>query len=119
MPTYSKRTESSLVTALGKYLQVLENLGTIAFWSRQQAGSLTFQRNGKWSKVRQGREGISDLWAIALNGDMLWIEAKTDIGKQRPEQVEFQKIVEDCGHHYLLVRSCDDLEKEFKRIGIL
>lgn len=134
MPIYKKRNESSLVTAVGKYLQVLENNGAISFWSRQQAGKLPFQRNDKWQSIRLGREGVSDIWCIANRRNpkeiiknyidcsffvMVWIECKLDNGKQSPSQVEFQRMVEKCRQYYWLIHDCDELEKKFKEIGVL
>ena len=131
MATFKKRSESSLVTALGNYLQTLENLGKIACWSRQQAGNITFRgaprkRDGgqAFYKLRLGREGISDLWCIPNlkyihATPMIWIEAKLDGEDQRPCQVEFQKIVERCGHVYWLIHDCDELEIKLKELAIL
>lgn len=32
----------------------------------------------------------------------LWWEAKSSTGRQRPDQVKFQELVEACGEHYVL-----------------
>jgi hypothetical protein len=39
----------------------------------------------------------------------LWIEVKAPHGQQSPEQITFQVFVESLGHHYLLIRSIDQL----------
>lgn len=127
MPTLRKRNESSVVTSVGKYLQVLENLGKILFWSRQQAGRIPIQnRNGTFRSIRLGREGVSDMWCMfeakATDHDfssMAWIECKLDHTVQTPDQVRFQEIANRCGHYYWVIRSCDDLEARFKEIGVL
>ena len=123
-----KRSESSLVTALGNYLQVLENSGKILFWSRAQAGTLPFQRsNGKWQSIRLGRDGISDLWCIPCSREidgcilrpMIWIEAKLDDGTQSEVQKNFEKIVKSAGYEYWIIHDCDELESKFKHFGVL
>lgn len=125
MPSYPKRSESTLVTEVMRYLQILENAKKIAFWSRQQAGSLAFERKGRWAKVRLGRTGIADLWMIVYPmshykpSPIIWIECKTEDGKQSQAQKDFQGIVEECGHIYLLIRSCDELERELKESGLM
>lgn len=126
MPIYRKRNESSLVSALMKYLAVLECNGQIAFFNRQQAGAITFQRKDKWSKIRLGREGVSDLWCIPLiacgdckSAPMIWIEAKLDGQTQSEEQLQFQAKVELCGHYYFVVHDCNELELNFKKIGVI
>lgn len=120
MPTFNKRTESSLITAIGGYLQNLENADKIVFWSRQQAGNITTKgSSGKFYRIRQGREGISDLWVILNDGRMIWIEGKLDEGKQSSGQIEFQLKVEEVSHFYWVIRSLDDLQKRFIMIGVV
>lgn len=127
MSTFKKRSESSLVTAIGNYLQTLENLGTIVCWSRQQAGNICIPGKNKSYKLRLGREGISDLWCIPKFSTayqsgivpMIWIEAKLDGEHQSPAQIRFQKMVEKCGHAYLLIHDCDELEIHLKRLHVI
>lgn len=40
---------------------------------------------------------------------VLWIEVKSPKGRQSPEQVSFQKQVEEKGHHYLIAKSISDV----------
>ena len=55
--------------------------------------------------------GVSDL-IVVLKGKVLFIEVKNATGKQSPNQIKFQKQVENLGFNYYLVR---DLES-FKNI---
>lgn len=127
MAALKKRSESNLVTALGNYLQTLENLGKIAAWSRQQAGNLCIPGKNKFYKIRLGREGISDLWVLPIMPKlwcgsitpMIWIEAKLDNEEQSPAQITFQKLVQARGHHYWLVHDCDELENGLRNLGII
>ena len=60
------------------------------------------------------KKGFSDSVAIK-GGRVVFIEFKTAKGKQRPEQVEFQRDVEAHGGEYRIVRCLDDIVDLFKR----
>lgn len=55
--------------------------------------------------------GVSDLIIVRLN-EIIFVEVKTEIGKQSKEQKEFQKIIEKLGFKYILVRSLEDFQKQ-------
>ncbi len=48
----------------------------------------------------------------------LWVECKSDNGKQTTWQAEFQTEVKENGHHYLLVRDVDTLRNWLKERGL-
>lgn len=50
---------------------------------------------------------------------VLWIECKSDSGKQTEEQAAFEREVSEQGHHYLLVRDVDTLKQWLKEHGVL
>lgn len=54
--------------------------------------------------------GASDLIVLMPN-KCLFVECKNATGYQRPEQKEFQSIVEALGFEYHLVRSLEDFKK--------
>lgn len=54
--------------------------------------------------------GISDLIAMK-NGKVLFIEVKTDKGKQTEFQKEFQKVCLKHNQTYLIIRNIDELIK--------
>jgi hypothetical protein len=54
--------------------------------------------------------GVSDL-VLMLPGRVLFLEVKTKTGRQSEHQRDFQRIAEDLGHDYRLVRSVDDVEQ--------
>lgn len=47
---------------------------------------------------------------------ILWLEVKTDTGRQSKGQIQFMDEVRKAGHHYALVRSIDDVEDVLKEI---
>ena len=53
-------------------------------------------------------KGTSDIICIMPNGQVAWIECKTLKGKQRDDQIRFQKMIESMGHKYYVMRSVDD-----------
>lgn len=106
-----KRTENDVVKAC---LQWLEAHGWFCW--RQNTLPVydsTLKRFRKFS----GLKGVSDIIALKDHpthtcGGLAWfIECKLDKGRQSPEQAEFQRNVEACGHKYTLARSVDDLEQ--------
>ena len=53
--------------------------------------------------------GVSDLIIIRQN-EVIFVEVKTEIGKQSDKQKEFQKTVENLGFKYILVRSLEEFK---------
>jgi hypothetical protein len=51
---------------------------------------------------------------VIKNNEVLFVEVKTEIGKQSPKQKKFQKKVEDLGFEYYLVRNLEDFKKVIK-----
>lgn len=56
------------------------------------------------------RPGLSDLIAVK-DGRVVFIEAKSSIGRQSPAQVDFQRAIEAHGGLYVLARCIGDLEE--------
>lgn len=59
--------------------------------------------------------GASDLIVVHM-GVLLWVEVKTDTGRQSKEQIEFQQRVTALGYRYELVRSLDEFKALIGRI---
>lgn len=55
--------------------------------------------------------GVSDLIIVRKN-EIIFVEVKTEAGKQSKEQKDFQKNIEKLGFKYLLVRSLEDFKKQ-------
>lgn len=49
----------------------------------------------------------------------VWLECKSDLGRQTKEQIEFQSEVEEQGHLYLVIRDADDLKVFLKQNGVI
>lgn len=59
--------------------------------------------------------GVADTYLAMARGGYfgLYIEFKSEIGRQRKEQVEFQQRVEAQGYKYVVVRSVEEWRKEW------
>jgi len=55
--------------------------------------------------------GVADM-AYLIQGSIVWIEWKTDTGRQSPEQKAFEQLVTRLGMRYYIVRS----ESEFLEV---
>ena len=64
------------------------------------------------------RKGFPDLTALK-NGTTLYIEVKTQTGKQSAYQVEFERICKAHGGTYVLARSVEDLKPYLTSIKTL
>ena len=114
-----KRNESSIVTAILNYLQVQENLGKIAFCDRMNSGKAfvgapqmarnASPRGFRGRMVRLHRAGTPDIMVLLKTG-VLWLEVKTDTGKQELAQKQFENMVNKLpNHYYHIVRCVDDV----------
>lgn len=53
--------------------------------------------------------GVADLMVVLPNV-VLWIEMKSENGRQRKEQKDFQKKIETLGYRYYLCRTLDNFK---------
>lgn len=58
------------------------------------------------------RDGVSDNIIIAPSGKVYFVEFKTPTGTQQENQKEFQEVVTNLGHRYIIIRSLEQF-KEF------
>lgn len=100
------RSESVLVRAI---LEAYAGHPRIALW---RANTGVARVHG--SHVRFGKVGAADITglrdALHARGQRIEIECKTEKGKQRPEQVEFQRMIEHFGGIYILARLVEDVK---------
>lgn len=89
---------------------ILQFLALKQVWAiRHNTGAAVIESRGRKRFVRFGTPGLADVVAFTRGGQVVWIEAKSEKGKQSEMQREFQAKAEKHGHYYLLVRSVDDL----------
>lgn len=115
-----KRTESPIVRACCDYLAVKRHF----FWRQNNAGVMRTDLKGRkfWTTPVHSRKGIPDIFVMLLiegkyhgvfvkHTKTYAIEIKTEVGRQSPEQKDFQMEWELRGGTYILARSVDDLIK--------
>lgn len=82
---------------------------------RQNTGAATL--NGRL--VRFGTPGAADIQGVLRPaGRFLAIECKSATGKQREQQVKWQRMVEDHGGLYVIARSVADVDEALAKEGI-
>ena len=107
-----KNSEKNVAKAIKGMLTLMEAAGQIVHHDRLNSGS-TFNKNARTGKTyayNMCRPGTPDLYVILNDGTILWIEAKSSIGKQSDYQVAFEcKVRILPGHHYIIARSVTDV----------
>lgn len=68
---------------------------------------MAWMRNGSPVRFGVGGPGASDLVGV-YRGRAVFVEIKTPIGRQTPEQKMFQQLVERKSGIYVVLRSVDD-----------
>ena len=95
--------ESSIQSAI---IQALQLYGVYVF-SVPNEGHGGSQRRAMHMKALGQRNGVADLVCL-LPGRVVFLEVKTDKGRQSRAQIDFEKVCTDLGHEYYVVRSVTD-----------
>jgi len=107
-----RHKEKEVAKAIKGMLTLMEAAGQIVHHDRLNSGT-TFSkdaRTGKSYAYNMCRPGTPDLYVILNDGTILWIEAKSSIGKQSDHQVAFEhKVMCLPGHHYIIARGVSDV----------
>jgi len=106
-----KLSESQIQRAILDYLAARH---VLAF--RMNTGTMTSEYKGKKRLMRFGVPGMADILAFPphqVASDrfcaVMWIEVKSEIGRQSETQQSFQEQVEREGHKYIVARSVEDV----------
>lgn len=81
------------------------------FAIRQNTGNILLENNGRRRMLRAGMPGMADILALVKTDhgfSPVWIETKTQTGRQSELQKLFEKMVVEDGHHYTIARSADE-----------
>lgn len=70
-------------------------------------------KNSTYYKKSGTLNGVSDL-VVILNNKVLFIEMKSEIGKQRIEQKAFQNKIENLNQKYYICRSLESFKEIIK-----
>jgi hypothetical protein len=89
-----------------------DNIEVSVFYSNYNNAT---NAHGGMAGAAQGRKsGVSDLTWIRPKTNVLYIELKTQTGRQSKAQKLFQKMVEWAGQEYIICRSINEVEAIFK-----
>jgi hypothetical protein len=103
-------------------LMHLEMRGDCIAWKNQSVGIFDPKRKVyRKSRNRFHKNGVSDIICMLHDGPVIFLEVKTQYGRQSENQKQFQKDCEDMGQIYRIVKSIEDVETIFREIeqGIL
>jgi hypothetical protein len=109
VPQRPKVTEAMVQRSIVEYLR----LRNILFFSvlNELAGG------GKQAQIRMKKAvgmgllaGVSDL-VVVLENAVIFMEVKSESGRQSKNQRWFQSVVERLGHTYVVVRNVADVER--------
>ena len=90
--------------------QILQYLALKRIWTiRHNTGAALIESSGKRRFVRFGTPGLADIVAFTPGGQVVWIEVKSEKGRQTEIQKEFQLKAEKHQHHYVLAKRVEDL----------
>lgn len=78
------------------------------FWRQNNTGTFDVGKQTFRSLPKFSVRGVPDILVLAF-GTIVFVECKTDVGKQSESQKDFQKEVESRGYKYILARSVDDV----------
>jgi len=98
-------TEKQVETSIIRWLEVN---GYFAF-KVENGGTFDQKRNTFRFNHRTRIRGIADIYLL-YNGRSIWIEVKSEVGKQSIYQMAFEKLVKENGGYYFLARSIADVE---------
>ena len=89
---------------------LLENTGRIVY-TKNNSGAFISKTNHFF---RFGKAGSPDFFVFVKNGACIHLEIKNEVGKQKENQIEFQRKIERLGHIYFVARNLTDVESVLK-----
>ena len=103
-----KTKESTVQKGVIRYLQTLENMGHLYFF-RSGAGAIKTDE-GRYFKT--GKKGCPDI-TVCYRGQFYGLEIKSLTGRQTEHQKNAQRVIEQSGGKYYLIRDVLEVEKLF------
>lgn len=97
-------SENNVVSAVCDYLSYRPHF----FWRNNTVGVYDRKNETYRSLPKYAIKGVPDIIVLAFH-TVVFIECKTDKGRQSEAQKDFQKEVESRGYTYILARSVDEV----------
>ncbi len=121
--TKAKLSESQIQSSIIDWLSSMESRGLL-FYERRNNGAI-FQPIKKVGALMLGRfrsaakgskRGSPDISVLTMFSDgrtrVVYLEVKSDSGKQEPEQIAYEANVKKFGAEYYVVRSLGEAQKK-------
>lgn len=106
-----KSSEKDILKSCVDYLKMLKNQGKLLY-VRNNSFQGSFERpDGSQGYIRNNMPGSPDLFVFVNKGVCIGFELKSAIGRQTPEQKEWERIATKLGHKYYMIRSVEELAK--------
>lgn len=115
-----KYEEHDLQVWFCQLLQLYENQGKLYYFAipnGDRRGGNEFQAmlTGKRLKQEGTKAGVADL-CILIKDAVIFIEMKSQQGKQSRSQKEFEKIVKNFNHNYIVLHNQEECEQFIRAI---
>jgi hypothetical protein len=100
--------ESELKSVIVDYLEICQRQGKL-YWDRLNSGDFIEVRGPTRRRVKGCRKGTADLFILS-DSRVIFLELKSEKGKQTETQKEFEMTMKLYGNEYYIVKSFEDLE---------
>ena len=114
--------EADLKKTVIDLLQYKQNLGELVFF-RLNSGDFIEVRGDTRRRIKGCMKGCADILVLRKNKyadivypKVLFLELKSEKGKQTLEQKEFQQLVTGDGISYYIIRSIEEVESLLKEV---
>jgi hypothetical protein len=110
-------SESQLENLILHWLNVIiRSRFSKLMWARKFASTGYHDEKKGWRRHRSPwiAKGHADIM-ISYRAHSVWLEVKTKKGRQNPNQLEFERMVKECGGFYYVVKSLNDAEVYFNQ----
>ena len=99
----------------GVILEYLRALG-VRCWRVNTTGVPNGKGGLRINREMRGMADIAVIVPVGKVGASVWLEVKTESGKQSEQQREVQRQVEDSRGFYFVVRSIEDVQNAIKKV---
>lgn len=113
------KLESEIMKQIKNSLDMYKMTGVVEWWERLQSGKV---RVGRYF-VRMSAKGTPDFVVVLRNRSrnlsLIFIEAKSDTGQVRPDQISFiSKYNNGRDIHSIVIRDIRTLDEFINRLGV-
>lgn len=112
-------TEAPILAACKSYLRLQQNRGLLSFRRIHVMPVMRGNHRRPILAKNTDMEGMEDLQIYLPNGVIVFAECKRPDGRLSPEQRTRQAELARLGHHYVIIRSLQDLIDRLSAFGVV